>query len=131
MDLDINVETTANGTRILLLSGSMDLQSRGLLAPGAGLGLTQTTHICLDLSGITFIDSSGIGAIVELAGDAEDAGISFSLRRPSALVRRILEMTGLLHTWPIDEPINEDDTLEQKPETGKDTVIRTEVAVGP
>lgn len=46
---------------------------------------------------------AGIGAMVELAGEATDAGIRFTLHAPSPRVQRILEVTGLLHAWPIEE----------------------------
>ena len=49
----------------------------------------------VELSDVTFLDSTGIGALVELGRDAEDANAQFVISDPSPRVMRILEMTGL------------------------------------
>jgi anti-sigma B factor antagonist len=56
-------------------------------APGA---------IVVDLSGLSFIDSTGLGALVFGFQRARDAGISFRLTRPSRGVHQILVLSGLL-----------------------------------
>jgi len=102
VDLQIKVDVSPDGRRTLHLAGSLDLQSRDLLLASAAVTSSGTKAVVVDLAGVTFIDSSGIGAMVELAGDASDADVPFSLQDPSARVTRILEITGLLDTWPIE-----------------------------
>jgi anti-sigma B factor antagonist len=51
--------------------------------------------IVLDLSGVSFIDSSGLRVLISLAGRASDEGRSVALRDPSPTVARLLEITGL------------------------------------
>ena len=52
--------------------------------------------IVVDLSGLSFIDSTGLGALVFGFQRARDAGITFRLTRPSRGVHQILVLSGLL-----------------------------------
>lgn len=49
----------------------------------------------LDLGGLTFIDSSGLGALVRLRSEAEERGARLDLTNVPAKVSRILDLTGL------------------------------------
>lgn len=48
-----------------------------------------------DLSGVEFIDSSGLGVLVALTSSARDAGGDVTLVAPSKPVVRLLEISGL------------------------------------
>jgi len=104
MDLTIS-ETSSAGKSVLHLAGSLDLVSRDemLTAGRRVLGDEQYGGVVLNLSEISFIDSTGIGALVELSRAAEDAEKSFALQDPSARVRRVLTLTGLDGHWA-EEP---------------------------
>jgi anti-anti-sigma factor len=55
------------------------------------------------MSGVTFIDSSGLRVLVT-ANDRQDASDRrLIIRNPSVSVLRVLEITGLLSTMNIDE----------------------------
>jgi anti-sigma B factor antagonist len=54
-------------------------------------------RITLELSGLRFIDSSGIGVL----GAALGTGIPIRLRKPTPAVRRVLEYTGLDGYLPV------------------------------
>ena len=101
MDLDIATRDDDSGRAILTVTGSVDLASRGrLLEVGhAALRREGCVALLLDLSGVTFVDSTGVGAFVELAADAEDQGATFAITNPSPRVQRLLEVTGLSETW--------------------------------
>lgn len=55
-----------------------------------------TDDVTLDLDGIEFIDSSGLRVIVNSHQRLGDGGRLLILRSPSASVRRLLELTGLV-----------------------------------
>lgn len=55
-----------------------------------------TDDVTLDLDGIEFIDSSGLRVIVNSHQRLDDGGRHLILRSPSASVRRLLELTGLV-----------------------------------
>jgi len=51
--------------------------------------------LIFDLSGVSFVDSSGIGFLVSLSTRVENEGKSFYLYRPDAQVVRTLELVQL------------------------------------
>jgi anti-anti-sigma factor len=57
--------------------------------------------VVLDLSGVSFIDSSGLRVLISLAGRARDEGRSVALRDPSPTVARLLEITGLAEMFEL------------------------------
>jgi len=59
----------------------------------------------LDLAGVTFLDSSALGALLQLREQAEELGRRLELHNPSALVLKSLRATSLdrlfsLHPTP-------------------------------
>jgi anti-sigma B factor antagonist len=52
-------------------------------------------HLVIDMSGVTFIDATGIGALVAAANQARAAGGGLSLLAPSRQVQRLLDILGL------------------------------------
>jgi anti-anti-sigma factor len=103
MELRIDESRGAAGDVVLTVSGSVDLASQGaLLAKGQELlARGDLTAIALDLGDVTFLDSTGIGALVELSRDAEDQDVAFAIRNPSPRVTRVLEVTGLRDRWQV------------------------------
>lgn len=53
----------------------------------------------LDLSDLTFIDSSGISALLKIKAELATRGHSLQLQSPTESVHRVLEITGLLETF--------------------------------
>jgi anti-sigma B factor antagonist len=104
MNIGIEATTDERGHALLRVSGAIDVQSReALLTAGRAAFESDSPGLVLDLADVTFLDSTGIGALVELGHDAEDADAGFALRDPSPRVVRILAMTGLDDAWPIEE----------------------------
>ena len=52
-------------------------------------------RLAFDLTGLTFIDSAGLGTLLAIRDRTQDLGIEMALTNISAPVRRILEMSGL------------------------------------
>jgi anti-sigma B factor antagonist len=51
--------------------------------------------ISADLSGLTFCDACGLGALIRIAAHAERAGRALELAKPSRAVTRIMRITGV------------------------------------
>lgn len=51
--------------------------------------------VTIEARGLTFVDSSGLAAMVRAREAATDAGIGFRVSEPSPPLRRIAEMCGL------------------------------------
>jgi anti-anti-sigma factor len=52
-------------------------------------------HLAIDMSGVTFIDATGIGVLVAAANQARAAGGGLSLVAPSRPVQRLLDILRL------------------------------------
>ncbi|UDY25085.1 STAS domain-containing protein [Nocardioides sp. Kera G14] len=94
MDLTITQDT---GT--LALVGSIDLVSREDFLKAGLAVLDRDNALALDMSGVDFMDSMGIGALVEIARHAEKQDASFTISAVSPRVSRVLEVTGLGDAW--------------------------------
>jgi anti-sigma B factor antagonist len=56
---------------------------------------TGPTKMVIDMTDVSFIDSSGLSVIIGAHKRAEDTGIELVLQGPTARVLRLLELTGL------------------------------------
>ena len=59
--------------------------------------------IVVDLAELSFIDSTGLGAIIYGFQRARDRGVAFRLARPSRGVRQILVLSGVLEVVELTE----------------------------
>lgn len=84
------------GGRVIALSGELDaLTCWGLAEQLTGL---PGSLIVVDLRQVTFMDSSGLGTIHLARRMAIKDGGNLVVSRPSPMVHRVLEITGL-DTW--------------------------------
>jgi anti-sigma B factor antagonist len=51
--------------------------------------------VVLDLAEVTFIDSTGLSALMDAYLESERDGWDFSVRRASPAVRRVVELAGV------------------------------------
>lgn len=103
MQITIDVSTDEFDRSVLVVRGAIDLQTReDLLRVAKQVISDGTPALVLDFEGVNFIDSTGIGALVEISRDAEDADAGLVLRRPSDRVLRILQLTGLTEAWVLE-----------------------------
>jgi anti-anti-sigma factor len=86
-------------------SDEVRLELRGELDLGVGdevrralerAAAEQPGRIVVDISGLTFMDSTGLGLLVQARENARTAGRQFCLTQPRAQVRRLFEITGVL-----------------------------------
>jgi len=80
-------------TRAVLLRGELDIAGVPELVD-ALTGLSGA-RVVVDLSGISFIDSSGAAALVRAQQQAAADDRSLSLVRPSPSVSRVFELLGI------------------------------------
>lgn len=75
------------------VQGEIDAHTAPSLA--AALADEQRPNLTIDLSGVGFIDSSGLRVLIAAHRLAADSGGSLHLRHPSDSVRRLLAISGL------------------------------------
>jgi anti-anti-sigma factor len=56
----------------------------------------------IDLAGVRFLDCTGIGALVAVRNAAVHAGCQVRICHPQPIVRRVLEVTGLLDVFSVE-----------------------------
>ncbi|MET9617517.1 STAS domain-containing protein [Kitasatospora indigofera] len=61
--------------------------------------------LVVDLAGVTFFDSSGLNTLVQARLDAERQDTAVHLARPSDIVMRVLEITGVDQAFPVDKDV--------------------------
>jgi|GEM_PF-492121 len=93
------------GTARVAVTGEIDLAT----APAFRETLLGVLHthgpavLDIDLAGVTFLDCTGIGALVAVRNAAVHAGSHVRVCHPQPIVRRILEVTGLLDVLAVEQ----------------------------
>ena len=97
---------------ILDLTGRLSLGEAVAFGPGSGLILSETVkelankgkkNILLNLAGITYVDSSGVGQLVGAMTSARNQEVSLKLLRPNTQVLNLLKMSKLDTVFDIFE----------------------------
>lgn len=63
--------------------------------------------LALDLSGVSFMDSSGLGLILGRLNKAEEVGAVLTIQNPSPQIRKILDLAGIGRMITIETNHNE------------------------
>ncbi|HEX7096199.1 MAG TPA: STAS domain-containing protein [Acidimicrobiales bacterium] len=86
-----------DGRAVLTLVGELDLVSAPRLRSEIGaLRSDDIEEVVVDLCGLTYIDSVGIGLLVATRRRLDAEGRKFCVRNPTPQVLRLLEITGLV-----------------------------------
>jgi anti-anti-sigma factor len=92
----LSLELTGAPERpVLQLSGELDLATVDDFRDAAKAGLAGAGSLALDLEQVDFVDSSGLGALVDLANLARSQGGSLTIVEASRAARRVIEIAGL------------------------------------
>jgi anti-sigma B factor antagonist len=98
-DLTAEVSSQGDGTAVVSLIGEIDLATVEIVTAALADALEHDPErLVFDLSGVEFMDSSGIAALLR----ARKSVPAVQLRDPSTAVRRLLEMTGLTEVLPTE-----------------------------
>jgi anti-anti-sigma factor len=96
-----------NGQAVLILHGDLDLETRSILrdAGTEQLATPGLPKLTLDLADLSFLDSSGVGVLVELHNQANENGVAMDLVAVPPSAARVLTIGGLAPTFglPLDE----------------------------
>jgi anti-sigma B factor antagonist len=86
-----------DGLVIAFLTGELDLDRADDVRDNLARVATDPAcrYLRVDVSGLGFIDSYGLGALVSARNSAAAEGVTFSLAEPSPPVRKAVEVTGL------------------------------------
>nr|MDT0661288.1 STAS domain-containing protein [Micromonospora sp. DSM 115978] len=94
-ELTIGVQRTAEEL-VLTLAGEIDMLTASRLASTVNEALVEPPpRIVLDLAGVTFCDSQGLGTLVVLSRKASHAQSLLVLSNVGDFLLRVLDITGL------------------------------------
>jgi anti-sigma B factor antagonist len=95
--------TRDDGCKLLVISGEVDMAGVAEIRDAGAKLLVEASDsgVAVDLMDVSFIDSTGLGALIGLRNATMDSGLSFVLLDPSARVTRILELTGLVDSFVV------------------------------
>jgi anti-sigma B factor antagonist len=95
MDLSLSASSTGTQT-ILLVRGEVDVHSAPVLQSRLAEILDSGQQsVVVDLSGLSFIDSTGLGALVQTRNHAQQAGAVLRLVCNSERMLKLFRITGL------------------------------------
>ena len=105
---ELTVELSDDGDRsVVALTGELDIDSVGEVRAtvqdrvAAANGLRR---LAVDLAGLVFIDSSGLGLLIELRRLALSADITFELVNVPSGPARVIAIAGLTETFGLPAP---------------------------
>lgn len=97
MDLNLHVQGRIGGGTVIVARGDLDYGAAERFRACVEQALQPPPGaLHLDLHLVTFVDSSGIGALVSAQKQAERAGTRLVLENPSAALLRTLRTAGLV-----------------------------------
>ena len=102
IEFAVDVRGGENGT-VIAPRGELDMATQGELRTAleqqAGRGA-----VTLDLSGLTFLDTSGLRLILETAEAANRSGFAFKVLPGTPAVQRLFEISGVRELIPFADP---------------------------
>ena len=84
--------------RLLVLAGELDMADADTLTDAAAILAAEPGDLTLDLHALTFIDSSGLLALLHLAGAVRDGKLV--LADPTEQVRKVFDLVELAAVSP-------------------------------
>lgn len=83
------------GNRLLVVHGELDIATAPELIERLHALRRRGRPVELDLAAVTFMDSTGLTALMDAHVAAQGNGWTFGIRRASPAVRRVLELAGV------------------------------------
>ena len=101
VQLELSCRTGANGYQVVSVTGELDIAT----AEQAYFYISEVIDgrpapVTVDLSGLTFCDASGLGALARIARHARQAGRQLMLASARPSLVKIMRITGLDRAFP-------------------------------
>ncbi|MFF8288688.1 STAS domain-containing protein [Streptomyces sp. NPDC016309] len=100
--VQVGVEVRPGGVGVVTIGGELDYEGVAHLDEAVDRAREQGVHcLLLDLSGLTFMDSSGVNAFLRVQRDTHARGGWVRLVNPQPSVLRVIELVGLGEAIPL------------------------------
>jgi anti-anti-sigma factor len=98
-ELSIDTALGADGAPVMALAGELDSSNADTLGEAvAAVIANRPDRLVFDLARLRFMDSAGIAVLIGAAGKVDVV----ELRSPSAILRRVIEATGLTTVFQVE-----------------------------
>jgi anti-anti-sigma factor len=94
---DLRVDCEVHGkTAEVALNGDLDMAAAFKLEPAIErlVAENEVGELVIDLGGVEFIDSAGLGSLLSTHERLSQLGVSAKVQRPSEAVERVLDVSG-------------------------------------
>jgi len=98
--LRVSVEASER-RHLIVLEGELDLASARLLTSAFEAVLPHANAVVLDLDRLSFIDSSGLVAVLSCEDRCRQHGVGFAVTEGSPPVRRLFDLAGVTSQLPV------------------------------
>jgi anti-sigma B factor antagonist len=98
---EIGVSRGSDGGWTVVVRGEVDIATSPVLRAELER-LDGDAPVVIDVTDMTFIDSSGLGVLVEFLKRRRESGTAMTLRGMQEPVRRVFEITGLTDLFSFD-----------------------------
>ena len=101
LQLELSCATDGDGNQIVSVTGELDIATaEQAYAYISDVIDAWPTPVSVDLSGLTFCDASGLGALARTARHARQAGRQLKLTKARPSLLKIMRITGLDRAYP-------------------------------
>jgi anti-sigma B factor antagonist len=93
------IEHARRGVVIVSVTGELDAYTAPKIRGGIRAAMTApgTSQVQVDLADVSFMDSSGVNALIRCRAEAEPRGISMVVANPQPQPLKVLDILGLIH----------------------------------
>jgi anti-sigma B factor antagonist len=101
--LHVTTEPLEDGC-LVRATGEIDASTLAALRREVDAAREEATTVLIDLSGVTFIDSTGLQLLLDASRSSAVGYGGFFLVRPSRVVRRLIQVSGTADLLTIVDP---------------------------
>lgn len=99
--LRVSIEPVGSGASVVSLQGELDLSTIPTLEPQLFDELGRRPGVVVDLTKLSFIDSSGIGLLIQAFRANGDSGRMGTVIAPGSQVERVFAIAGIDRALPV------------------------------
>ena len=101
-DNHLDIEVRADGPRVTLaLAGELDIVTAPTLRACLESIDNGFRQVVLDLTDVTFLDSTGLALMIEVHRRFRPEGRDLALSNPRSHVARVIDLTGVAEVLPV------------------------------
>jgi anti-sigma B factor antagonist len=106
--VSLSIETGERGDRtfVVALHGEVDYASARQFREAVSAALASGTvrNLVVDLAGVTFLDSTGVGTLVVASRICEEFGVRLHVRNVNPFIARLFAVLGVCEALGVEPP---------------------------